>query len=94
MTLSPVCFQVEATDADKGANAEVEYSLVTSPSSPESFFSIDRTTGQLTTLKVRSLAQAVTSRVNLTSRGKSLCFAGDAADRHSIETLLESLKCS
>ncbi|XP_043190768.1 DE-cadherin-like isoform X2 [Amphibalanus amphitrite] len=43
---------VEAIDADKGENAEVEYSLVTSPSSPESFFDIDRTTGQLTTLKV------------------------------------------
>ena len=47
-----LCLQVEAIDADKGDNAEVEYSLVTSPSSPESFFSIDRTTGQLTTLKV------------------------------------------
>ena len=49
--------QVEATDADKGDNAEVEYSLVTSPSSPESFFSIDRTTGQLTTLKVGGQTQ-------------------------------------
>lgn len=48
-----VFLQVEATDADKGENAELVYSLVTSPSAPESFFSIDPVSGQLTTLKVR-----------------------------------------
>ncbi|XP_037077609.1 protocadherin gamma-A2-like, partial [Pollicipes pollicipes] len=45
---------VEATDADKGENAQVVYSLVTSPFSLESFFSIDPASGQLTTLKVPS----------------------------------------
>ncbi|XP_043236819.1 neural-cadherin-like isoform X1 [Amphibalanus amphitrite] len=44
--------RLEATDADKGQNAELVYSLVNSPSSPESFFAIDPVSGQLTTVKV------------------------------------------
>ena len=67
--------QVEATDADKGDNAEVEYSLVTSPSSPKSFFSIDRTTGQLTTLRVggQTRGKAEPTVTDLFWRRSSLC---------------------
>ncbi|KAF0290611.1 Neural-cadherin [Amphibalanus amphitrite] len=47
--------RLEATDEDKGQNAELVYSLVNSPSSPESFFAIDPVSGQLTTVKVSPL---------------------------------------
>ncbi|XP_037090978.1 DE-cadherin-like [Pollicipes pollicipes] len=48
---STLVLTVKATDADKGANADLVYSLVTSPSSPDSLFKIDRETGVLTTAK-------------------------------------------
>ena len=51
-TLVPYPSQVQATDADKGVNGQVKYSIVQQPNQKGTKFTVDEETGEIFTNKV------------------------------------------